>query len=62
MDHEEADIEALRDGQDFNRVDENDREDSKQNHGVRKSKVQLGIVNRPQIVLQGIENWAGNLE
>lgn len=44
VDHEKADTEALRDEWDFNRVDDNDREDSKQNHGVRKSKVQLGIV------------------
>lgn len=39
VDHEKADTEALRDEWDFNRVDDNDREDSKQNHGVRKSKV-----------------------
>lgn len=39
VDHVEADIETMRDGWDFSRVDENDRKNSKQNYGVRKSKV-----------------------
>lgn len=33
-------------------------EKTKQNHGVRKSKVYLGIVNR-DLVLEGFENFYG---